>query len=131
MKRAAYYEEAKRLYVNEGFSLDAIEKLLKDTVTRRTLFNWKSENDWDAQRAQYIKDSGDTLSGLKEILRSQINTTKADPNPANIYAVVKILAAIEKFEKINWDKFEKKEEEKPIGITKETIERIEREVLGL
>lgn len=128
MKHAAIYEEAKRLYVIEGFSVDAIVELLKNKVSRKTLYNWKTANDWDAQRKAYQQENQDMQNEIKQIARIAIKEAKANPTPHNIYAVVKALSALKLMQgiQINND-----EPEFPKQISKETIDFVQKEILGL
>lgn len=129
MKNAALYEEAKRLYVIEGFSVDAIVELLKDKVSRKTLYNWKTANNWDDQRKAYQKEDEDLQKEIREIARIAIKEAKANPTPHNIYAVAKALSALKLMQGIELVEDEKGEQ--ITGIKKETIELIKKEMLGL
>jgi len=128
MKNAALYEEAKRLYVIEGFSLDAIVQLLKKNVSRKTLYNWKVKNNWDEQRDKFLKQNEDLQNEILEIARATIKEAKANPTPHNIYAVVKAISALKLLQGIN---FKDDTEDKPKNISKETIEFIQKEILGV
>lgn len=127
MKHAALYEEAKRLYVIEGFSVDAIVELLKDKVSRKTLYNWKTANNWDDQRRAYQQETEDLQKEIKDIARIAIKEAKANPTPHNIYAVVKALSALKLMQGIQDDY----DINKPKNISKETIEFVQKELLGL
>lgn len=129
MKNAALYEEAKRLYVIEGFSIDAIVELLKDKVSRKTLYNWKIANNWDDQRKAYQQENEDLQKEIKEIARIAIKEAKANPTPHNIYAVVKALSALKLMQGIQIA--EDDTEEKIKAISKETFEFVQRELLGV
>jgi uncharacterized protein YjcR len=127
MKNAALYEEAKRLYVNEGFSLDAIVELLKKQVSRKTLYNWKIKNNWDAQREKYLKENEDLQNEIREIARVAIKEAKANPTPHNIYAVVKALSALKLMQGIDSGT---EPLDKPKEISNETIKFIT-DMLGI
>ncbi len=127
MKNAALYEEAKRLYVYDGFSIDAIVELLKGKVSRKTLFNWKAANNWDDQRRAYLKENEDLQKEIKDIARIAIKEAKANPTPHNIYAVVKAISALKLMQDIQDDI----DFDRPKNISKETIEFIQKELLGI
>lgn len=129
MKNAAIYEEAKRLYVIEGFSVDAIVELLKDKVARKTLYNWKTSNNWDEQRKTYQQENEDLQKEIKDIARIAIKEAKANPTPHNIYAVVKALSALKLMQGIQI--VEEGGEEKIKNVSKDTVEFIQREILGM
>lgn len=130
MKHAALYEEAKRLYVIEGFSLDAIVELLKNQVSRKTLYNWRTQHNWDDQRRQYLATNEDLQREVIEITRQAIKEAKANPTPHNIYAVAKALSALKLLQGIDTEESDTPSE-KPKGLSKETAELIQREILGM
>lgn len=127
MKNAALYEEAKRLYVVEGFSLDAIVELLKKQVSRKTLYNWKTRNNWEAQRQEYLKENENLQNEIREIARIAIKEAKANPTPHNIYAVVKALSALKLMQGLD---SMTESADKPKEISGETIQFIT-ELLGI
>lgn len=93
-KQAIYIEEAKRLYVNEGFSLDAIVSMLDNKVSRKTLYNWKTQGDWDTKRRNYLKETEDLQSQLMKLAQIALKEALANPTPHNIYAVIKAISAL-------------------------------------
>lgn len=129
MKTPALYEEAKRLFVIEGFSIDAIVELLKSKVSRKTLYNWKSANNWDEQRRNYQQENEDLQKEIRDIARIAIKEAKANPTPHNIYAVVKALSALKLMQGIQV--VEEGGEDKIKNVSKDTIEFIQREILGM
>lgn len=130
MKNAALYEEAKRLYINDGFSLDAIVSLLKNNVSRKTLFNWKQKNNWEKQKENYLKQNQDLQEEILEIAKVTIKEAKANPTPHNIYAVVKAISAMKLLQGVNL-KEQAETEEKTKNISKETFEFVQKEILGM
>lgn len=126
-KNAAIYEEAKRLYVYEGLSIDAIVELLKKQVSRKTLYNWKTDFNWDEQRKKYLEQNEDLQKELYEIARNAIKEAKANPTPHSIYAVAKAITCLKLMQGIEL----KDNSDEPKSIKPETIEFIKKEILGL
>lgn len=93
-KHAIYVEEAKRLYVQEGLSLDAIVGILGNKVSRKTLYNWKVAGKWDEKRKNYLKETEDIHSQLMQLARIAMREALANPTPHNIYAVMKAISAL-------------------------------------
>lgn len=89
-KAAIYAEEAKRLYVVEGFSLDAIVGMLDGKVARKTLYNWKTDGDWDSKRKEYISQTKDMYTDLVELARQMIKEAKAHPTAKNVMAAFRV-----------------------------------------
>lgn len=131
MKNAALYEETKRLYVIEGFSVDAIVELMKDNVARKTLYNWKTANNWDEQRKAYQQENEDLQKEIKIIARIAIKEAKANPTPHNIYAVVKALSALKLMRGMADIENTGDDPDKQKSISKETIEFVQKELLGI
>lgn len=93
-KLAIYNDEARRLYVQEGLSLDAIVGILGNKVSRKTLYNWKVAGDWDAKRKQYLKDTEDIQAQLLQLFRTMLKEALANPSAQNVNAVLRIAGAI-------------------------------------
>lgn len=128
-KSAIYAEEAKRLYVVEGFSLDAIVGILQGKVSRKTLYNWKKDGDWETKRKEYLKQTKDMYEEIIEIARLTIKEAKANPTPHNIYAMSKALAALKLYQGVKVLEEETTPKERG-DMTADTVKQI-REILGI
>ena len=71
-KQAIYYEEAKRLYVYEGFNLDTIVGMFESKVSRKTLYNWKTEGEWDQKRVEHAKSTEDIQAQLIKLAKKAL-----------------------------------------------------------
>jgi hypothetical protein len=129
-KIAQFYSEAERMYVHEGYSIDAIVALFKNQVSRKTVYNWKAEGNWDAKRTASIETTGSIREELIEIARLAIKEAKANPGSHQIFAVVKAVQALK-----TWHDAENTvpdEKEKTAGgITPDLIREIEEQILGV
>lgn len=67
MKKAALYEEARQLYVEQGLTLVAVGKSLD--VSPTTLVAWKKDGDWEADRRAYLVERGCLRDVLRKIVR--------------------------------------------------------------
>jgi hypothetical protein len=128
-KLAIYNDEAKRLYVQEGLSLDAIVGILGNKVSRKTLYNWKIAGEWDAKRKDYLEQTKDMYEEIIEIARLTIKEAKANPTPHNIYAMSKAIAALKQYQgvKVLEDETTPPERE---DLSSETAKKV-RELLGI
>lgn len=97
-KAAVYFDEAQKLYVNDGLSLDAIVGILANKVSRKTLYNWKVQGQWDEKRRNYLKETKDLQEDLLELAKLTIKEAKANPAPHNIYAMSKAIAALKSYQ---------------------------------
>lgn len=129
MKNAVVYEEAKRLYVHSGLSVEMIAELLKEKVSKRTIFNWKQENNWDEQRTRAVEVTGDIQAELTEIVKLSIQRVKEEPSAQNIFALIKAILALKSLQGIRFEDEEEVPEKK--AFRPETIDKIQREILGL
>lgn len=93
-KKAIYYDEGKRLYVQNGIALDTIEDMLSGNVTRRTLHNWKTEGRWDEKRKRYIEEQQDLGDMVLEIAKTVAQNALADPSPKNLLSLARALNAL-------------------------------------
>lgn len=128
-KSAIYAEEAKRLFVVEGFSLDAIVGMLGNKVSRKTLYNWKKDGDWETKRKEYLKQTKDMYEEIIEIARLTIKEAKANPTPHNVYAMSKALAALKLYQGVKVLEEETTPKERG-DMTADTVKQI-REILGI
>ncbi|MDY7036744.1 MAG: hypothetical protein SV375_11360, partial [Thermodesulfobacteriota bacterium] len=76
-KKAALFEEAQRMYVQEGATLEEISRRLDVSVTSLSI--WKNEGMWQEARMRYLK-SEQHFSGLMEELKSKL-VIRALENP--------------------------------------------------
>lgn len=133
MSRMKLYNEAESLYIREELSPDEISD--KIGVSRRTLYYWMAKYKWNDKK-QEIKKSQKALSqDLFEFCKKLMRKIKKDiesahtPNRAELYSLVNILKylpALQKHESIAPRENSVKNE-----ITAETIEKIQREILGI
>lgn len=100
-KRAIYNDEAQRLYVNQGMTLDAIESILEGKVTRRTLFNWKEEGRWDEKRERYLAETEDLDEMMRKVAKVAMQRAVADPSPKNVLAMSRAMAALKSMQGLN------------------------------
>lgn len=96
-KQAIYMDEARRRYVEEGLSLDAIVGLLGNKISRKTLYNWKVEYDWDAKRKAFLEQHQDLKLQLIQLAQQVFNDTKANPTGKNIKRMLLMFAAVDKY----------------------------------
>ncbi len=115
-KLALYFDEAQRLYVQEGLSLDAIVNILGGKVSRKTLYNWKVKGDWDTKRKQYLKDTEDLYEQLLKLAKLTLKEALNNPTPHNIYAVMKAVGALKAWQgvKIIEEEIESQEQTKSV-----------------
>ncbi len=127
-KAAIYAEEAKRLFVREGFSLDTIVGMLDGKVARKTLYNWKNDGFWDDKRREFLEQTKDLKDQLKSLVTVTLSRAEAEPTPKNLLALLRAIQAYENFGGIR-PQFEdtEKAEQKKAGenlYSREAIEAI-------
>jgi hypothetical protein len=133
-KAAIYAEEAKRLFVVEGFSLDAIVGMLNGKVSRKTLFNWKVEGQWESKRKEYLEQTKDLHAQLKDIVDITVKEAKARPSSKNIRAMFQALAALDKYTGMKLSKGDAPEadpSEIARALSPETLDYIKKALYGL
>ncbi len=124
--------EAKELYVEVGLGINTIYQLFEKKIKLRTLYQWKKEDNWDKERIVYkIKDLP-LKEELYQLVKTAIAQAKLNPTPPHISAVSKVLwALLTAVKEIKNDNFLEQDDNKPKSISKQTIEKIEREILGM
>jgi transposase len=109
-KRAALFEEAKRLYVQEGKTLAAIAEQIQ--VSQQTLVKWKAEGEWESWRAKYIKSEEHFSDVLNELKKKLVLKALEDPAPQNVYALCRIVAVLKPSAAVELRKIEEEEKKK-------------------
>ncbi|MFH0733234.1 MAG: hypothetical protein V1773_01010 [bacterium] len=124
--------EAKELYVEVGLGINTIYQLFERKIKLRVLYQWKKEDNWDKERVVYkIKDLP-LKEELYQLVKTAIAQAKLNPTPPQISAVSKVLwALLTAVKEIKNDNFLDQDDNKPKSISKQTIEKIEREILGM
>lgn len=127
----ALKEKAKELFVVNGFSMDTIQTMLPE-VSRKTLYNWRDKENWEAQRRERaIKTSNrrERLEGLIDRLLDELDVTM---DPKLIFSLGKIVAALKSSSTFEFTE-EKREKQEGIkkGLTEENLKKIEEEILNL
>ncbi len=126
-KQAIYLEEAKRLYVQEGFSLDTIVGMLGKNVSRKTLYNWKEQYEWDKKRKEYVEQTKELHAEIRELVKLTLQRAKADPSPKNLSAFARAISAMKVYEGVKLLEEETTPKERQ-ELTKDIIEKIEKDL---
>ena len=126
--------QAEHMYIYDKKSLAEIGMELG--LSRRILFYWKKEYNWDKKRfdAEYNKDR--FSEELLEFARKMMNKISADIDnnqktpPPEIYSLINILKNIPLVKQYTESlQSEQKTEKK--GLTPDIVRQIEREILGM
>lgn len=126
-KQAIYMEEARRLYVQEGFSLDTIVGMLGKNVSRKTLYNWKETYEWDKKRREYVEQTKELHLEIRELVKLTLQNAKANPTPKNLSSFARAIAAMKVYEGVKLLEEETTPKERQ-ELTKEIIEKIEKDL---
>ena len=128
--------QAEHLYVYDKQPLDVIGAKLD--LSRRTLFYWKKEYDWDKKRFDSEHNKDLFSEELLEFTRKMMNKISADIDnnqktpPPEIYSLINILKEIPLVKQytnsLQQEQTHKKEQK---GLTPEFIRQIESEILGI
>ena len=95
--------EAERLYIYELNSIEEIAR--KVNISTKTVSRWKEQFDWDHKKRMFLKSS-------------------------RMYAFCKIIPMFTKVKDYE-DVMNKKDEDRPKGLTPDLVRQIEQEVLGI
>jgi DNA-binding transcriptional MocR family regulator len=132
MADPAVKEKAKELFVINGFSMDTILTMLNGEVSRKTLYNWRKEDNWEEQRKDRAVRTKNRIERLEALLDQAINQAEVNITPGGLFAIGKLITALKSANFIDFsDEKEKNIDDGPKEITPETILKIRRDVLGL
>lgn len=133
-KKLKYYDEAERLYVNESLGLDSIAAKLN--LSKRTISYWKAQNDWDVKKKSYLHSkqafhqelydfSRELMYSIRQDMR---NGEKVDQGRLFTFGrMIPLIAKIKSYE----EGIRGNEQQENGELTKEIIDKIETEILGI
>ncbi len=138
MKKHIFADTAAKLYTENFMTLESIAKQLN--VNERTLRRWKSADNWENKRLEYIKSKTTFHEDLYNFGRTLFETIKADISngervePSRLYTVTKIMTLIKNVktyeDKVLNDKHTPKKANHR-EISPEIIREIEEKILGI
>lgn len=134
--KSAEREKAREYYVEHLLSINTILKLV-DNVSRKSLFNWKKEDQWDLKRSEFLKNNSSNRELLDKVYKAAAGSALQDPDePMKLFGLGKIVGAMEAWNNSKLDDFENpklEKEEQEVAkkfISSETIKSVKK-VLGM
>lgn len=125
----AVREKAKQLFVDSGLSMDTIVKMLDGDVSRKTLYNWRNEDNWDELRRAKVERTAKLRERLENLLENAITDAETNLNPRSIFAVGKLVAALRSSVYVDFtDEKNEKEANLKKGFSKDNLELLEKEL---
>ena len=125
-------KQAEHLYVCENQPLDVIGKKLE--LSRRTLFYWKKEYDWDKKKFENDREqelfNRELLNFAQKIMAkisNDIDNNQQTPQ-AEMYSLMNILKNLPQ---IKQQITEPKQNQKPKTLSPEHFKQIEKELFGI
>ncbi len=134
-KKPLFYNEAERLFVIEQMTIDEIASRLN--LGSRTVRNWKDQHDWDSKKKNYLKSKQAFHEELYEFARKLMYSIKDDldngekVDAGRMYTFTRMLPLITKIKEYEDVAVKKEKKQENKGLTKDIVELIEQEVLGL
>lgn len=138
MKKHVLAETAAKLYTEKFMTLESIAKQLN--VNERTLRRWKSADNWENKRIEYLKSKTTFHEDLYNFGRTLLETIKADISngervePSRLHTVTKIMTLLKNVktyeDKVLNDKHTPKKANHR-EISPEIIREIEEKILGI
>lgn len=127
-------KQAEHMYVYDKQPLDVIGTKLD--LSRRTLFYWKKEYEWDRKRFEFEHTKYRFSEELLELARKMMNKISADIDnnqktpPPEIYSLINILKNIPLIKQYT-DSIQPEQKPEKKGLTPEFIRQIEQDILGI
>ena len=129
-------KQAEHLYVYEKQSLDMIGAKLE--LSRRTLFYWKKEYEWDKKRFEkgreqelFNRELMNFAQKIMDKISNDIDNNQQTPQ-AEMYSLINILKNIPLVKQYtDSQNLEQAPKQETKGLTPDIVRQIEREVLGM
>lgn len=132
MADPALREKAKELFIQNGFSIDTILTMMDGEVSRKTLYNWSKEDGWKELRKNSVAKKQNRRERLEALLDKYIEQAEINLNPGTLFAIGKLMTALKSANYIDFtDELAEREENNKKGLSKENLEKIEKELLNL
>lgn len=101
---------ARDYFVENGFTMKTIETLMDGQVTKKTLYNWRNNEDgtdangtWDEQRKAKIQKYDNLKDDILDLAVLAVREAKTNPDSRSIFAVAKILGALKIYKTLNME----------------------------
>lgn len=138
MKKHLFAETAAKLYTEKLMTLENIAKQLN--VNERTLRRWKTADNWDIKRTEYLKTHTTFHEDLYNFGKNLLDSIQKDMangkkiESSRLYTVTKIMTMLKNVkiyeDKVNCEKSTQKAT-KSEGLSQNVIREIEEKILGI
>lgn len=133
-KKAQFFTEAERLYIDGHQTLESIAAKLK--ISERTVWAWKEEGDWETKRAKFLEAASSTHEKtftlynliLKRVTEQLENNQ--EPSQSQLYTLTKLAPLFAKIQTYEESQVRKGAPE-ATALSESAIKEIERAVLGI
>lgn len=138
MKKQMLAETAANLYIEKFMTLETIAKQLN--VSERTLQRWKTEDNWNEKRSEYLKSNTTFQEDLYSFGKKLLDSIMSDMSngkkvePSRLYTVTKIINMLKNVKTYEDSAVTKKcemETSKSVGLSPDVIREIEEKILGI
>lgn len=101
-KKELYYDQAERLYVQGGHSIERISQILP--VSAKSLYQWKQYGDWGTRKRAHLASRRNVADILRQRLEEKIGEFEGRTfTAADADEISKISATIDRIEKSAYD----------------------------
>jgi len=103
--QARFYDPAERLYVEDGLSARAVALRLREehgdeAPSRRTIYNWAEQGEWDQSRRKFHQAGQDIQEDLVDAIRMALKNAIANPNRDSFSALKNAMKSAEMFQQM-------------------------------
>ena len=101
-KKELYYDQAERLYVQGGHSIERVSQILP--VSAKTLYQWTQYGDWGTRKRAHLASRRNVADILRQRLEEKIGEFEGKTfTAADADEISKISATIDRIEKSAYD----------------------------
>lgn len=125
---SALREKAKEMFVVNGFSMDTIQTMLPE-VARKTLYNWRKEDNWEELRRSQVKSSANRRQRIEALIDRALDELEVVLDPKLIFALGKLGAELKRMNTYQFTE-EREAKQDTKEISDDTWDKIEQK-LGL
>ncbi|MCI1272847.1 MAG: hypothetical protein LKG27_00225 [Clostridiaceae bacterium] len=135
MSKKRHYNEAERLFIYDGLSADEIARNFE--ISRRTIFYWKKDYNWNKKRSDYLFNNTRLSFEINDFTRKLMDKIMADidnnkqVSQSEIYTVLNLIKRMPEIKNYENEIIKAKKEEKPKELTPKFIKQIQKDILGV
>lgn len=127
----ALKEKAREMFIINGFSMDTICTMIPE-VSRKTLYNWRDAEGWEAQRRERVTKTAGRRERLEAALDRALDELEVKFDPKLVFSIGKLVTALKSSSTFEFTEEKKaKADNSKKGYSEESLRELEEKFMNL